>query len=104
MVDGVLRVTVETDGAAQFKEFMLTSPTRIVLDIAGVRSVLGSKTIPVAAGLIDRVRVGEPAPGSVRIVIDLKSMTRYRVTRDGGSLIIIVGDESVSAGSSTGNR
>jgi len=100
VVDGALRVTVSTDGAVEFKDFTLNGPSRIVIDVAGVRSTLGSKTIPVGAGLVDRVRVGEPGPDAVRIVIDVTTMTRYRVIRDGSSLIIIVGEEGAAAGAS----
>lgn len=99
MQDGTLRVVIDTDGLAQFKDFTLAGPTRIVIDLTGVRSVSGSKTIPVGSGLVERVRVGEPAAGAVRIVIDVKVLTRYRVIRDGSSLIIIIGDESAAAGS-----
>ncbi|MGH8597206.1 MAG: AMIN domain-containing protein, partial [Gammaproteobacteria bacterium] len=99
MVDGALRVVVDTDGVLQFKDFILAGPARIVVDLSGVRSAMGSKTIPVVVGLVDRVRVGEPAPGAVRIVIDLRAMTRYRIVRDGPSLMIIIGDEGVAAGS-----
>ena len=99
MVNGALRVIINADGAVQFKDFTLTGPSRIVIDLAGVRSALGSKTIPVAAGLVDRVRVGEPAPGSVRIVIDVGTMTRYRIIRDGASLIVMIGEESAAAAS-----
>lgn len=55
MVDGVLRVVVVTDGAVQFKDFILSGPSRIVVDLAGVRSTMGSKTVAVAAGLVDCV-------------------------------------------------
>jgi AMIN domain/OmpA family len=99
MIDGALRVTIDTDGAAEFKDFILNGPSRIVVDLSGVRSDLGSKTIPVVSGLVDRVRVGEPSAGAVRIVIDLKAASRYRVMREGALLIIIVGEEGVAAGS-----
>jgi len=99
IVNGALRVRVETNGAAQFKDFILTSPSRIVIDLPGVRSALGSKTLAVVTGLVDRVRVGDPGQGSVRIVIDVRTMPRYRVIRDGASLIIIIGDETVASGS-----
>ena len=99
MIDGSLRVSVETDGAVEFRDFTLIGPSRIVIDLTGVHSDMGSKTIPVVSGLVDRVRVGEPLPGAVRIVIDLKSMTRYRVTREGASLVIVVGEDGVAAGS-----
>jgi hypothetical protein len=100
MANGALRITVDSDGAAQFKDFTLTAPARIVVDITGVRSSLGSKIIPAAGGLVDRVRVGEPAPGTVRIVVDLYAMTRYRVMREGASLVIIVGEEGGAAAGS----
>lgn len=99
MVDGAVRVVVHTDGAVQYKDFILSGPSRIVIDLTGVRSALGSKTIPVAGGLVDRVRVGEPGPGAVRIVIDVRAMTRYLVLKDGSALIIIIGEEGVVAGS-----
>lgn len=99
MIDGSLRVSVETDGAVEFRDFTLTAPSRIVIDLTGVHSDMGSKTIPVVSGLVDRVRVGEPSPGAVRIVIDLKTMMRYRVTREGASLVVVVGEEGVAAGS-----
>ena len=99
MVDGALRVIIDTNGAVQFKDFTLTGPSRIVVDLIGVRSGLGSKTILVAAGLVDRVRVGEPAPGSARIVIDVRTLTRYRIIRDGTSLIVMIGEEGAAAAS-----
>jgi len=99
IVNGALRVKVDTNGTAQFRDFTLTSPSRIVIDLPGVRSALGSKTLPVVTGLVDRVRFGDPGTGAVRIVIDVRTMPRYRVIRDGASLIIVVGDETVASGS-----
>ncbi|HEY3135688.1 MAG TPA: OmpA family protein [Blastocatellia bacterium] len=100
MANGALRITVDSDGAAQFKDFTLTTPARIVVDITGVRSSLGSKIIPAAGGLVDRIRVGEPVAGTVRVVVDVRTLTRYRVMREGASLIIIVGEEGVAAAGS----
>src|SRR6202000_3424307 len=37
-VDDLLRVFVDTDGIAQYKDFTLTNPNRIVIDLKGVRS------------------------------------------------------------------
>ena len=96
--DGTLRVVIDTNGSAQFKDFTLAGPSRIVIDLTGVRSASGSRTIPVGTGLVERVRVGEPAPGAVRIVIDVKVLTRYRVIRDESSLIVVIGDDSATAG------
>ena len=98
MINGALHVYVETDGIAQFKDFTLATPSRIVVDILGVRSASGSKTLPGVSGLVDRVRVGEPQPNVVRIVLDLKSALRYRVMRDGSSLVIIISEGPIAAG------
>ncbi len=81
-----------------FKDFTLTNPSRIVIDISGVRSASGSITLPVVSGVVDRVRVGEPGPNVVRIVLDLKSALRYRVMRDGSSLVIIISESPIAAG------
>jgi hypothetical protein len=98
VVDGALRVYAEMDGTPEFKDFTLTNPSRIVIDISGVRSAPGSKTLPVVAGPVDRVRVGEPGPNVVRIVLDVKTAVRYRLALDGSSLVIIVSEAPIAAG------
>jgi hypothetical protein len=97
MLGSALHIFVETDGATQFKDFVLTNPSRVVIDIAGVRNAIGNKLLPVPSRLVDRVRVGEPTQGVVRIVVDVKTIMRYRVTQDGTSLVIIIGDASVAS-------
>src|SRR6185503_2059250 len=89
--DGLL-VFVEADGNLQFKEFMLPDPWRIVVDITGVRTSFGNKTLQVSAAGIDRVRVGQPESNVVRIVLDAKSKVSYQVSRDASQLVIAVGN------------
>ena len=95
-VDGVVRVVVEADGTAQFKDFVLSEPWRVVVDITGVRSDFGNKTTVVGNSLVDRMRVGQPSPNVVRIVLDTKSKVPYRVERAGETLVITVGNGSSS--------
>src|SRR5262249_39641441 len=97
VVDGLLRIVVDTDGLASFKDFTLTAPSRIILDINGVRNAFGNKTLAAIAGGVERVRVGEPSPGVVRIVLDVKSLLRYQVVREGSSLVILISSEAVAA-------
>src|SRR5262249_55347826 len=80
---GALRVVVDANGAAQFKDFVLTNPWRIVVDITGVRSSVGNKVQSVGSGAVERFRVGQPSPNVVRIVVDTQSKVHYRVDRDG---------------------
>jgi type IV pilus assembly protein PilQ len=94
--DGAVRIVVETDGAAQYKDFVLPDPWRIVIDVTGVRSAFGNKTTVVGAALVDRFRVGQPSSNVVRIVLDTKSKVPYHVVREGQSLVITVGNSASS--------
>src|SRR6185369_7977934 len=89
---GAVRIVVDADGAAQFKDFVLPNPWRIVVDINGVKSAIGNKTSVVGSGLVERFRVGQPSANVVRIVLDTKSKAAYRVVREGESLVITIGD------------
>ncbi len=89
-----VRVIVDTDGAAQFKDFVLADPWRVVVDITGVRLTTGNQTINVGAASVDRFRVGQPAAGTVRIVLDTKSKVPYTIERDGTQLVITIGPAS----------
>ncbi|HWO01510.1 MAG TPA: AMIN domain-containing protein, partial [Blastocatellia bacterium] len=94
--DGIVRIFVEADGAAQFKDFVLANPCRVVVDITGVRSAFGNKTIVVGSSAVARMRVGQPSPNIVRVVLDTKSKVPYRVDRSGETLIITIGSGSTS--------
>jgi hypothetical protein len=90
--DGLLRILLDVNGEAKFRDFVLTDPSRIVLDFVGLRNAFGNRTIPIGKGLIDRVRIGQPMPGVVRVVIDTKETVQYRVFQEAGSLVIAVGN------------
>jgi type IV pilus assembly protein PilQ len=90
--DGAVRIVVDADGAAHYKDFVLSDPWRIVVDIDGVRSAFGNKTTSVGVASVERLRVGQPSPNVVRIVLDTKSKVSYRVDREGESLVITVGN------------
>ena len=94
--DGAVRIVVDTDGLAQFKDFVLPDPWRIVVDVTGVRSAFGNKTTVVGAALVDRFRVGQPSANVVRIVLDTRTKVSYHVAREGQSLVITVGNSGTS--------
>ncbi|HUK92143.1 MAG TPA: AMIN domain-containing protein, partial [Blastocatellia bacterium] len=89
-----LRIVLDADGQPEFKDFTLTDPARIVVDVIGVRSELENKAMAVDQGGIQRIRVGQPSSGVVRIVLDSKQKVAYRVVRNGDSLIIDIGNEA----------
>jgi hypothetical protein len=49
----------------------------------------------VGGSIIDRVRIGQPRPGVVRVVLDAKVKVAYRLTREGGSIVVAVGDRGL---------
>jgi type IV pilus assembly protein PilQ len=91
--EGYARIIVEADGNAAFKDFVLTNPYRIVLDITGVRNQAGNKSINVGVASVDKVRLGQPSANVVRVVVDARSQMPYQVEREGASLVITIGDQ-----------
>jgi len=89
-----VRIVIDTDGAAEFKDFVLSNPWRIVVDITGVRLASGNKSAAIGAASVERIRVGQPAANVVRIVLDTATKTPYRVERLGTQLVIVVGNQT----------
>ena len=70
------RVTIESDSALQFKQLFVPSPPRLAVDIEGIELNAELKALVAKVGADDPtiagIRVGQTAPGSVRLVLDLK--------------------------------
>jgi N-acetylmuramoyl-L-alanine amidase len=70
------RVTIESDTALKAKQFFVPSPPRLVVDIEGVQLNAALKELVAKVGpadpTIEGIRVGQYAPGVVRLVVDLK--------------------------------
>ena len=70
------RVTIESDGALVAKQFFVTTPPRLAVDIEGID--LSAELRELVAKVkpddpnIAGIRVGQNAPGVVRLVVDLK--------------------------------
>ena len=70
------RVTIESDGALVAKQFFVTTPPRLAVDIEGIDlspalRELVAKVRPDDPNIAG-IRVGQNAPGVVRLVVDLK--------------------------------
>lgn len=77
------RVTIESDGQLTTKQFFVTTPPRLALDIEGIDlspelRELVAKVKPDDPNIAG-IRVGQFAPGVVRLVIDLKQEARPQV-------------------------
>lgn len=70
------RVTIESDGLLVAKSFFVASPPRLAVDLEGIelspqlKELVGS--VKSDDPFISGIRVGQNAPGIVRLVIDLK--------------------------------
>jgi len=77
------RVTIESDGALRSRQFSIGSPPRLAVDIEGIdlNPALRELVAKVQADdpYIAGIRVGQFAPGVVRLVIDLKQQALPQV-------------------------
>ena len=70
------RLTIESDGEIKAKQFLIAEPPRLAVDIEGIDLIpalreLVAKVKPDDPNILG-IRVGQNAPGVVRLVIDLK--------------------------------
>jgi N-acetylmuramoyl-L-alanine amidase len=70
------RVTIESDGQLKAKQFFVTTPPRLAVDIEGIDLNPALKELVAKVRADDPniagIRVGQSTPGVVRLVIDLK--------------------------------
>jgi N-acetylmuramoyl-L-alanine amidase len=64
------RAEIGLDQSAEFKVIRLSGPDRLVVDLASTRLRPGL-ALPAGTGAIKSVRIGQPEPGTARIVFDL---------------------------------
>jgi type IV pilus assembly protein PilQ len=100
---GKAELVIGLSGAVTVKDFALSNPSRIVLDLTG--ATLATAAEPVYDGVaragVINVRVRQNAPGVVRIVLDLDRDRTYTVHREDGQVRVSFGaDESFLAWSS----
>jgi hypothetical protein len=91
---GKVEVVIDLQGAAELRDFTLTNPARLVIDLIGTRL-----TVPAALydglnrGGVKNVRYAQFKPDVVRIVIDLDALKDYQVDRSGGQVRVRIGTE-----------
>jgi type II secretory pathway component GspD/PulD (secretin) len=101
------------EGANEFQvSIVATGPIRyqtrdvqanwIVLDVQGARLAIPSGQLPLAKGLVKKVRVGQYADDVVRVVVELSQPAKFRVTATPDNQAILVGiGRDVSASPAT---
>ncbi len=96
------RVVVELDSRVEFEDHVLKAskgkPPRVYVDLKPARlSRYVPTELPVRDGLLTRVRLGQYKPKTVRVVLDLKSLTSYKVFYLGDPprvVVDLIGEES----------
>ena len=80
---GQALVAIGVDGEVQIRDFALTNPDRIVVDISGATLNIKKPSYDGTArgGVLD-VRFGQNKPGVVRIVLTTAGARRYEVSRE----------------------
>lgn len=86
------RAEIALDAAAEFKVLRLRSPERLAIDLPE-SSLSKQLRLPPAAGVVQSVRSGAPAAGTVRIVFDLAQPVaalkpRLEPTGEGATLVV----------------
>ncbi len=91
---GKVEVVIDLQGAAEVREFTLTGPYRLVVDLVGARL-----TGPAVAydgenrGGVRNVRYAQYQPDVVRVVIDLEAPTDYEIVEEQGRVRIALGTD-----------
>jgi type IV pilus assembly protein PilQ len=98
--DGV-EVRIAGDGALKYKAFRLENPSRLVIDLEGVRNSVAKNSISVDDAVVQRVRVAQFQPTVARVVIDLAQKTQYDIAADGAELRVSFGSTMASRPVST---
>lgn len=78
------RIVVETSEPVLFKECLLEKnaerPRRLYIDFSGSRiSSEAQKPVPIQDGLLKVVRAGQFDPDTVRVVLDIESISKYKI-------------------------
>ena len=92
-----LQVQLTGDGDFNYKDIVLESPSRIVVDLNGVKNKVARRNMTVVGSVVKRVRIGDFDGHVTRVVLDIDQKTPYRVSKAGQQLLITFGDFASSA-------
>ncbi len=73
------------------KSYQIDQPPRIVLDLWGVQSDLKQKSLDVATGVVQQVRLAQ-TEGRLRVVTSLTDSTAFKTYTEDNSLYVVVGE------------
>ena len=83
---GAVEVRISADGTLKYKAFRLENPSRLVIDLDGVKNAATRNSVPVDDDLVKRVRVAQFQPTVARVVVDLAHRSEWQIEPAGDSL------------------
>jgi type IV pilus assembly protein PilQ len=89
--NGNVEVRIAGDGALKYKAFRLENPSRLVIDLDGVKNGVAKNSITVDDDVVQRVRVAQFQPTVARVVIDLAQKSQYDIIEDGSAIRVAFG-------------
>ena len=104
---GKTEIVVAVRGAVDVRDFLLSSPDRLVLDVVGatLHSTTASLYDGVKRGKVLNLRYSQFRPDVVRIVVDLDGPQTYKVDRSADAVrVTFESGEGFQAWSSTDRR
>jgi len=100
--DGNVEVRIAGDGALKYKAFRLEGPSRLVIDLDGVKNAVVKNNVTVDDAVVKRVRVAQFNPNVARVVVDLAQKAQYDIVTGGDALrIVFPSSMAVASPSST---
>ncbi|HKR66579.1 MAG TPA: type IV pilus secretin PilQ [Thermoanaerobaculia bacterium] len=94
---GNVEVRIAGDGKLTYKAFRLEAPSRLVIDLEGVKNNVAKNSIDVADDVVKRVRVAQFQPTVARVVVDLSQKSEYDIAAVGDELRIAFGASAVAS-------
>ena len=85
-LDGAVEVRITGDGALKYKAFRLEKPSRLVIDLDGVRNAAKKSNVAVDDDVVKQVRVAQFQPTVARVVVDLSHKTEFHIEPAGDTL------------------
>ena len=88
---GAVEVRIAGDGQLRYKAFRLENPSRLVIDLEGVKNAAAKNSVSVDDDVVKRVRVAQFQPNVARVVVDLAHKTEYDIAAVGEEVRIAFG-------------
>jgi type IV pilus assembly protein PilQ len=95
--EGHVEVRIAGDGQLKYKAFRLESPSRLVIDLEGVKNAASKNSVSVDDAIVQRVRIAQFQPNVARVVVDLARKTDYDIVAVGDEVRVAFGPAAVAS-------